>query len=154
LLIVSTPLFSQQDSALSLFSFGYTETHLDSTLNDSIYYLFDDFDKSIPLKSIAFDLNEDGNKEKFIPNDCLCGTGGCPWIIYDVNKQKLLGKISGGVIYINQKKINGYHEIETYLRNGADGGSVMVYEYTNGKFVLKKSAILNNKESQIYFQKK
>jgi hypothetical protein len=62
---------------------------VDSSLGENIRSFFEEDDGKTTLKSFDVDLNEDGQFEKFIPNEHLCGTGGCPWIIYDIKSNKL-----------------------------------------------------------------
>lgn len=153
-LFLSHHVFAQQISVDYLFTISRSDAKTDSLLNDSLYYYFDDFDESIPLKSITFDLNKDGYKEKFIPNDVLCGSGGCPWIIYDSNEEKLLGYISGIIIYINNTTANEYFQIESYWKNGADEGFVMIYEFSDGQYKITNRFTLSGEEINDYFNKK
>ena len=59
-------LQSQSFAQESLFSFYIGDAKIDTVLSEDIRKYFVDDDPSIPLRSVAFDLNGDGNKEKFV----------------------------------------------------------------------------------------
>ena len=93
-----------------------------------------DDDGSSSLKSISVDLNNDGIFEKLIPNEFLCDSGGCLWLVYSLNLKTAIGEIFSIVLYIDTKQKNGYNVIETYLRNGSGKGTVSFYEYSKGRY--------------------
>jgi hypothetical protein len=106
------------------------------------------------LKSISVDLNGDGILEKIIPNEYLCGTGLCPWLICSSKTKTFIGEVEGKVLFINTKRINGYTVIETYCRVGGGEGIVYFYEYSHSKYELRKKIDLHGEQIHEYFKKK
>ena len=71
----------------------------------------------------------------------MCGTGGCPWIILDTPTApvKLIGEIGGKEIWINSKKRNGYHLIDSYWKQEANKVSYHKFTFIDGEYKLTKS---------------
>jgi hypothetical protein len=126
------------------------DAKVDKELPDSLRSAFEDSDDS-PLKSVSFDLNGDGVKEKFIPNELLGGSGGCPWIIYDPKRQRIIGKIGAKVIFIQEQKSASYAVLECYWRNGGGEGSVFIYEFKGEDYQTTDKFDLHNEEIEDYF---
>ena len=129
------------------------DAKVDKELPDSIRSAFEDSDDS-PLKSVSFDLNGDGVKEKFIPNEFLGGSGGCPWIIYDPKLQKIMGEIGGSVIFVQQKTSAGFAVLECYWRNGGGEGSVFICTVKGGLYETTDNFDLHGQEIEDYFHQR
>ncbi len=151
--IISTS-FAQEFSQNYIFKFELMDVKIDSSLEENIRNYFADDDSSYALKSIEIDLNNDGNSEKFIPNEFLCGSGGCPWLIYNPKSRKVIGEIFGKVLFINNVKVNDYYTIEVYSRNGGGKGKVNFYEYSDGNYKIVNTFELNGEEINKYFSLK
>ncbi len=142
------------DSNQYLIQISLDSAKIDSTLSDEIRMYFEDDDGSMSLKSVSFDINDDGKVEKFIPNEFLCGTGGCPWLIYDPKTKKVIGRIDGSIIYVCNKKNNDYFQLEALLKIGVSGYLVWRYEFTTIKYeVVSKKTISVNKISEYLKEK-
>lgn len=136
------------------FAYELRDAKVDSSLDNNIRYNFVDDDGSNSLKSISVDLNNDGIDEKLIPNEFLCGSGGCPWLVYSLNMKKVIGEIFGIVLYIDTKQKNGYKVIETYSRNGGGKGTVSFYEYLKGHYNSVNRVDLKGEQIKEYFNNK
>lgn len=132
-----------QDSAtIDSFQFSLLDAKSDTSLSIDIHSEFQDDDKNIPLKSIDIDLNNDGYPEKLTPNEYLCGSGGCPWIIYDQRSGAIIGKIDGGILIVKKRTTNDYYIIETHWNLGGGIGTVTPYEFRmNSYFPISKFEI-------------
>ena len=128
-------------------------TKPDSTIPDSIRGYFED-DDGMQLKSFSYDLNGDGIKEKFIPNEFLCGTGLCPWIILDTRSNKVIGEIDAKVIFITDSVQHGYPVLEAYIRCGGGCGSFSTYEYISNAYQSVRDVSLKDDEIELYFKSK
>jgi len=146
--------FSQELPQGHYFEYYLDNATVDTSLDPGIRDSFQDDDGSIPLKSISVDLNDDGIFEKIIPNEFLCGTGGCPWLIYNQKSKTIIGKLDGKVIYINSNIANGYYTIETYWRMGGGEGDVSYYECLKDKYLFVKKAKLHGNQIDGYFDNK
>jgi hypothetical protein len=144
----------QDLSNVYYFSFQLFDAKVDSSLDNSIRNYFADDDGSSSLKSISIDLNNDGINEKLIPNEFLCGSGGCPWLVYSLNMKKVIGNIFGNVLYINTKHKNDYNIIEIYSRNGGGKGEVFFYEYSKGLYSVTNKIALHGEQIEEYFDNK
>lgn len=72
---------------------------LDQDIPEAVREAFDD-DDGKPMKSVSVDLNNDKIPEKLIPNEFLCGNGGCPWLVYSPKLKKVIGRLFGNTIVI------------------------------------------------------
>jgi len=92
---------------------------VDGSLPDSIRDAFDD-DDGRPLKSASVDLDGDGIAEKFVPNEFLCGNGGCPWAIYSLTQKRVIGTVFGSTLVVESSSIGGYKILNVSFSLGAD----------------------------------
>lgn len=91
-------------------------------------------DDGRPVRSMAIDLNADGIAEKFVPNEFLCGNGGCPWLIIDEQNGKLIGTPFGSSIDIRGEVVNGYRVLEAHHSPGAGDPVIDIYEFSEGTY--------------------
>jgi hypothetical protein len=118
---------------------GDTETFLrdsavlDKEIPESVREAFLD-DNGKPMKSVSVDLNNDKNPEKLIPNEFLCGNGGCPWLVYSPALNKVIGQLFGNTIVILDTATEGYKTIHTSWRLGAGETGTAVYKFQNGSY--------------------
>lgn len=153
-LIIISFAFAQDSTTIDSFRFTLLDAKLDTSLSADIRIGFQDDDESIPLKSIDIDLNRDGCPEKLIPNEYLCGSGGCPWIIYDPKSCTIIGKIDGKVILVNNRLKNDYCIIEAYWSYGAGEGIVLFYELSSGSYSLVSQDEIESGDTDRYFKQK
>lgn len=91
-------------------------------------------DDGRPLRSVSIDLNGDGLPEKFVPNEFLCGQGGCPWLVYDQGGDKVIGTIFGSSIEVMERNVNGYRVLEAYSSTGGAREDTNIYEFSHGQY--------------------
>ena len=85
-IIAASLIFTLAASASDgIVSISVANVTVDGSLPGSIRDAFED-DDGRPLKSASVDLDGDGVAEKLVPNEFLCGTGGCPWVIFSVTQ--------------------------------------------------------------------
>jgi len=106
---------------------------LDAEIEKYARPAFDD-DDGRPLRSVSVDLNSDGVPEKFVPNEFLCGQGGCPWVIFDQRSQKVIGRIFGSVIEVMEVTKDGLHSLEASYSTGAANIEKAIYEFSDGHY--------------------
>jgi hypothetical protein len=135
-------------------SFQQSDVKIDTALSKDIRKSFTDDDTSYALKSFSTDLNGDGITEKFIPNEFLYGTGGCPWLIFSTKSDKIIGRIDGLIVYLQPEKTNRYSDIETYWGMGADQAIVNINKYDGNGYKKVRFYTLNGNEIEKYFKKK
>ena len=142
---------AQQVSSSYLVRLELEDADEDAGVPDSIRSHFEDYDNS-PLKCAPFDLNSDGIKERFIPNEFLCGSGGCPWVLYDAKLKQVVGTFElAKVIFVQKKRSEGYCILECYVRNGGGEGTVMFYEMKKGQYVQTDGYDLHDEQIDKYF---
>lgn len=151
LFLLSIMVTQAQESSLNyLFKFSILDAKEDSILNEKIRDAFEDDNDSISFKSISIDLNNDNLPEKIIPNEYLCGSGGCPWFVWSVGLMKIIGKIDGKTILVNKMVINGYHSLETFWSLGGGEGVVKSYEFENDSYIEVKKTFLKGDQVEVY----
>ena len=105
------------------------------------------------------DLNRDGVAELFLSPQEMCGTGGCPWYIFEKKEQEkyhvFLGEIFGGfntLILVPNPKAT-YSTLRIYHHMSADSGIVVDYEFKENQYEEVFSKEITNKEFQEFFPK-
>ena len=101
----------------------------DPEIPENVRKMFAD-DDGRPLVSDAFDLNGDGVQEKFIPNEFLCGNGGCPWLIYSHSENRVIGSIFGSIINVLVDEHDGFKDISVSYHMGSDSEVIEVFRYS------------------------
>jgi hypothetical protein len=91
-------------------------------------------DDGRPVRSVAIDLNADGITEKFVPNEFLCGNGGCPWLIIDERNGRLIGTPFASSIVVREDVVNGYRVLEAHGSLGARDPVTDIYEFSDGTY--------------------
>ena len=118
-------------------SFSPNAAILDKEIPEAVREAFDD-DDGKPMKSVSVDLNNDKIPEKLIPNEFLCGNGGCPWLVYSPKLNKVIGRLFGNTIVILDISTEGYKAIQTSWKLGVGETGTAVYKLRNGAYVQDK----------------
>jgi hypothetical protein len=154
---LSLPLAAQipdQAAAPSLRTFfTIRSAQPDDTLPAELRKEFEKDDGS-PLRSVAVDLDGDGNAEKFFVCGVLAASGGYQWLVYDPAKSAARGVIVGTLIFINRESDEGYPKLETYWKQGGDMSIVFRYRYGRGRYGRVDTRALTLMETSDYFRAK
>jgi hypothetical protein len=105
----------------------------DGSLPNSIRDAFED-DDGRPLRSASIDLDGDGTAEKLVPNEFLCGTGGCPWVIYSSTQRRVIGTVFGSTLAVQSSFIGGYKILIVTFSEGAKGVLTQKYAFIDGSY--------------------
>ena len=99
------------------------------------------------------DLNHDGVVELFISPQEMCGTGGCPWYIFE--DHLFLGEIFGmfNTLTLLPASKTNYDKIRIYHHMSADTGIVVDYEFKENQYEEVFSKEIMNEEFKNYFSK-
>lgn len=107
-----------------------------------------------PLKSVEYDLNGDGAKEKFILLPTSSISEGYPWLIYNQKSGTTLGNINGSLVFIYNETDDGLPRLETYWKQGGEMAVVFYYVFSGGKYTRLNSRSLSVSEIADYFRQK
>ncbi|MEN6559671.1 MAG: hypothetical protein ABFD52_02695 [Acidobacteriota bacterium] len=125
----------------------------DASIPDAIREEFEKDDGG-PLKSVALDLNGDGQAEKVV----LCGvpaqSGGYQWLVFDPVTETGHGIIIGAVIFVGRETDAGYARLETYWKQGGDMSIVSRYAFAKGRYGRTGTRALTQWEASEYFRTK
>ncbi|MCJ7486964.1 MAG: hypothetical protein MUQ25_12475 [Candidatus Aminicenantes bacterium] len=143
---------SSTDPPLRTF-FTVRSAQLDDTLPPEIRKEFEKDDGS-PLRSVAFDLDDNGKAEKFV----LCGVpsaaGGPQWLIYDPATGTARGIVIGTIVFIARESDNGNPKLETYWKQGGTMSIVFRYKYARGRYGRVDTRAMTLWETSEYFRAK
>lgn len=90
--------------------------------------------EKVPDLAFAFDLNNDGTPEYFVP--LVCGaTGNCTWGIFALRPARFLGTVNGQYIYLH-KRSGGWPGVITYGHLSVQEGVLDTYLFRNGRYAL------------------
>jgi hypothetical protein len=117
----------------SIVSISIGSVTADKSLPDSIRDAFDD-DDGRPLRSASVDLDGDGTAEKFVPNELLCGNGGCPWVIYSVTQKRVIGTVFGSTLIVQSNSIGGYKTLVVSFSEGLNRVITQKYAFIDGYY--------------------
>lgn len=122
----------------------------DTALGEEVRKLFEDDDGS-PLKSVPYDLDGDGNDEKFVLSGAPAASGGPQWLVWDPETRIGRGLVIGAVIFIERATDDAFPRLETYWKQGGTMGVVFNYAFVRGRYVREKSRSLTVPEINEYF---
>lgn len=111
-------------------------------------------DDGSPLRSVAYDLDGDGDAEKFFLCGVLTVSGGYQWLVYDPEINVARGTIVGTIIFIGRESDGGYPGLETCWRQGGDMSVVFRYRYGRGRYGRTETRALTLAETSDYFRAK
>lgn len=135
-------------------SFGPASAQPTDVESLKIYPLYPDTLEGEGLRSFEFDLNEDGKKEFIrVFGPSLCGTGGCPYEIFDGLSKKRVGELFGNPVWIFKEKINGWPVLSVYSHGSAASGSYGTFVYDGKKYIGVSSVYLYQKSVEELFEK-
>jgi hypothetical protein len=84
-------------------------------------------------RTVAYDLNGDGQREYFIP--LVCGAvGNCEWGVFALNPSRLLGIVNGENIYIRQR-VKQWSALTVYIHDSCCDGHLETHIFRKGKYV-------------------
>jgi len=125
----------------------------DASIPDTIREEFEKDDGS-PLRSVALDLNGDGQAEKLV----LCGvpaqSGGYQWLVFDPATATAHGIVVGAIIFVGLETDGGYARLETYWKQGGDMSIVSRYAFARGRYARTGTRALTQWEASEYFRTK
>lgn len=118
-------------------SFSRMSAIVDMSIPESVRAAFDD-DDGRPMRSVSVDLNNDKNPEKLIPNEFLCGNGGCPWLVYSPSLKRVIGRVFGRTITVLETASEGFKSIQITGSLGANKRTSTLYEFRDGGYRKKR----------------
>ena len=87
-----------------------------------------------PDRAFAFDLNNDGRPEYFVPLACGA-TGNCDFGVFALRPTRFLGTVNGQYIYIH-KRAGRWPGVITYGHLSAAEGTLFTYFFRKGRYTL------------------
>ena len=87
-----------------------------------------------PDRAFAFDLNNDGRSEYFVPLACGA-TGNCDWGVFALRPTRFLGGVNGEYIYVH-KRTGRWPGVITYGHLSAAEGVLHTYLFRKGRYAL------------------
>jgi len=105
-------------------------------------------------QAIQADLNGDGKPEFIHVIRSFCGTGGCPFEIFDGATKRGVGVVSGNPIWVFRTEINGWPVISAYSHGSATSGAYTSFVFNGSKYVEVASVILYGKSVTELFEKR
>jgi len=131
--VVSVFVIAANTGFSEMQSFSRMSAIVDKSIPESVRAAFDD-DDGRPMKSVSVDLNNDKNPEKLIPNEFLCGNGGCPWLVYSPSLNRVIGRVFGSTITVLDTATEGFKSIQITGSLGADRRTSILYEFRDGGY--------------------
>jgi hypothetical protein len=140
------------ESSLRTF-FTVRSAQPDDTLPPEFRKEFEKDDGS-PLRSVAIDLDGDGNAEKLFLCGVLASNGGSQWLVFDPAQNAARGIVIGTIVFVSRESDNGYPRLETYWKQGGDMSVVFDYRYGRAHYGRVATRALTLWETSEYFRQK
>ena len=106
------------------------------------------------LRAVHIDLNGDGRPEFIrVHGPSSCGTGGCPYEIYDGRTRKLVGDLFGDPVWVFPTRINGWVTLAVYSHASATSGSYSSVVFDGERYVTVSSVMLYDRSANELFQR-
>lgn len=107
-----------------MFAIGPASARPDDQIPQWVREAFED-DDGRPLRSVAVDLGGGPGPEKLIPNDLLCGNGGCPWLVYNADDDRIIGRFFAATLTILEETACGYRVLRARSHVGSGQSEVV-----------------------------
>ncbi len=107
-----------------------------------------------PLSSLEYDLDGDGQTEKFILYKGSGLSRGNQWLVFSVKDNTVLGLLTGTMIFVIDEPGGGFPRLESYWRQGGEMAIVFEYAFSGGRYTRQASRSLSTVEISEYFRGK
>lgn len=154
-----TPAFAQEAKDQSAAPpgvkvfFSVRSAKPDAAIPEEVAKNFDNY-KGEPLESLEYDLDGDGQPEKFILDRKLSLSSGNQWLIYSEKNSAVIGLITGTLVFVLDQTDNGMPRLETFWRQGGDMAVVFDYSFGTARYTRQSSRSLTLLEIGEYFRTK
>lgn len=97
------------------------------------------------LLGVVADLNRDGTDDYIIKGPpSACGTGGCPYEVFDGRTAKRIGDLFGNPIIVRAEFTRGFPNLDIYSHGSASSGSFSSYVFSGTEYVQRSVQHLEN----------
>ena len=106
------------------------------------------------LRTISLDLNGDGLAEKIATGS---GTGeglGTAWVIYNPRNGRLMGTLSGSIVFIARESDESWPRLETYMKSAPETAVAFFYVFSGTRYQKARARALTLPEIDEYFRRK
>jgi hypothetical protein len=102
-----------------------------------------EYEDTSTVRGFVADFDGDGIQDYLIRSaPSLCGTGGCPYDLFDGITGKELGQFFGNPLYVHAHRANGFPIIDTYGHSSAASGTFTTYAFDGSVYVVTSSRTL------------
>ncbi len=88
------------------------------------------------VKGVHADLNGDGTDD-YLVQGTMCGTGGCPCVVYNGRTHAKIGDVFGSMIIVRAETTRDSANIDTYSYLSAQAGTVTSFVFDGESYVVK-----------------
>jgi hypothetical protein len=93
------------------------------------------YDSATSVLGLRLDLNGDGAPDSIIQGASdTCGTGGCPFQIFDGKTRLQVGDFFNSPIFVLDEQINGWPVITTWGHSSAESGTYGTWVYDGAAY--------------------
>ncbi len=102
------------------------------------------YDAAKSVLGLRLDLNEDGAQDSIIQGAPeTCGTGGCPFQIFDGKTKLEVGGFFSSPVFVLDKQINGWPVITTWGHSDAEAGTYGTWVFDGAVYRTVSSVFLS-----------
>ena len=106
------------------------------------------------LRAVQIDLNGDGRPEFIrVHGPSACGTGGCPYDIFDGRTRRLVGHLFGDPVWVFPTRVNGWSTLTVYSHLSATSGSYSSMVFDGERYVTVSAVMLYDRSANELFQR-
>ncbi len=106
------------------------------------------------LSTVALDLDGDGNDEKFATGRGAGSGLGTVWVVYNPRNGRLMGTLTGSVVFVARESDGGWPRLETYMKSAPETAVAFSYVFSGTRYQKTRARALTLPEIDEYFRRK
>jgi len=106
------------------------------------------------LRALTLDLDGDGLPEKFATESGDGSGAGTVWVIYNPRNSRLMGTLTGSIVFVAREADEGWPRLETYMKSAPETAVAFFYVFSGSRYQKARARALTLPEIDEYFRRK
>jgi len=106
------------------------------------------------LRALSLDLDGDGLPEKIATGSGSGADAGTIWVVYNPRNSRLMGTLTGSIIFVAREADEGWPRLETYMKTTPETAVTFFYVFSGSRYQKARARALTLPEIDEYFRRK
>ena len=106
------------------------------------------------LRALSLDLDGDGLPEKIATGSGSGADAGTIWVVYNPRNSRLMGTLTGSIIFVAREADEGWPRLETYMKTTPETAVAFYYVFSGSRYQKARARALTLPEIDEYFRLK